>query len=104
LKLDTHGNYTWNDRQWFKGSILSYNFTCPECGEKHVDPLRTLHITSYDYAETLQGGISVYDDLFRWRINGSIHDVINLPDQKYLERCQKIATAYHTDMVITACQ
>ena len=29
LKLDTHGNYTWNDRQWFKGSILSYNFTCP---------------------------------------------------------------------------
>jgi hypothetical protein len=29
LKLDTQGNYTWNDRQWFKGSILSYNFTCP---------------------------------------------------------------------------
>lgn len=33
LKLDHHENYTWDDRKWFKGSILSYNFSCPECGE-----------------------------------------------------------------------
>lgn len=66
--------------------------------------MRTLPISSYDYAETLQGGISVSNDLFRWRINGSIHDVINLPDQNYFERCQKVAAAYHTELVVTACQ
>ncbi len=66
--------------------------------------MATLHISSYDYAETLEGGVSVYDDLFRFRMNGSIHDVINLPDQKFLERCIKVATAFHTDLIVTACQ
>lgn len=113
LKLDTHGNYTWADRKWFIGHVLSYNFTCPECGEdekakvhvrEHVDPLRTLHIAAYDFAETLNGGVAVYEDLIRFRLNGSFHDIINLPDQKFLERCIRVATAWHTDLIVTACQ
>ena len=66
--------------------------------------MRTLHTTSYDYAETLTGGVSVYDDIFRWRTNGSLHDIVNLPDQKFLERCLKITTAFHTELIVTACQ
>lgn len=66
--------------------------------------MATLHISSYDYAETLDGGVSVYDDLFRFRMNGTVRDVINLPDQKFLERCIKVATAFHTDLIVTACQ
>jgi hypothetical protein len=32
LKLDHSQNYTWEDRNWFTGNILGYNFSCPECG------------------------------------------------------------------------
>ena len=34
LKLSSTGNYTWNDRKWFTGHILSYNYSCKECGDK----------------------------------------------------------------------
>jgi len=83
---------------------LGYNFTCPECGEdqhakvhlkEHVDPMATLHLTGYDFAETLFGSVIVNDDLFRLGLNGTVRDVINLPDQKFLERCVKVATAFH---------
>jgi hypothetical protein len=112
VKIHKSGHYAWNDRKWFIGHIVAYNFSCMECGEndssivhvkEHIDFLGAINFVSYDYCETLQGGISVYNDLFRWRINGSIHDVINLPDQKFLERCSRIATAFHTELVVTGC-
>lgn len=46
--------------------------------------MATLHMTGYDFAETLFGSVTVYDDLFRLALNGTVRDVINLPDQKFL--------------------
>lgn len=34
LKLSSQGNYSWDDREWFKGHVLSYNYTCLECDDK----------------------------------------------------------------------
>ena len=31
MKLDKPGNYTWDDRKWFEGNILDYNYTCEQC-------------------------------------------------------------------------
>ena len=94
LKLDAVGNYTWDDRKWFKGNILSYNYTCDQCkdGDKvrireHVDLIGQLPITGYDFAETLKGSVAVYKDLIKFHTNGSIHEVTLLPDQKYQESC-----------------
>ena len=46
--------------------------------------MRNLEITSYDYHETTKGGVSVYDDIFKFHTNGSVKAVINLPDQQLL--------------------
>ena len=88
LKLDATGNYTWDDRKWFTGHVLSYNYTCDQCGDKvkvreHVDQTATLHATAFDYAETIDGGVAVYEDLIKFYINGSIHEIVLLPDQKF---------------------
>lgn len=113
LKLDSSGNFTWDDRKWFDGHILSYNYTCNECGEnetskvhlkEHVDPMQNIHFTAYDYAETLSGGVAINDDLFRFHINGTVRDVINLPDQKLLERCNRVASTFNAALLVTACQ
>lgn len=64
----------------------------------------TVHISGYDFAETTFGSVTVYDDLFRIGLNGTVRDVINLPDQKLLERCLKVATAFHNELIVTACQ
>lgn len=51
---------------------------------EHIDNLQDLHIGGNYYAETLRGGLSVWGDLFRFRPNGTVHEVVNLPDQKQL--------------------
>jgi hypothetical protein len=56
--------------------------------------MRHLNIYSNDFTETLQGGISVHEDLLRWRRNGSIYEFINLPDQKGFETCVRVTTAF----------
>jgi hypothetical protein len=65
--------------------------------------MRHLNFYSKDFVEVLQGGVSLSDDLFRWRLNGSIHDVINLPDQKERETCIKLAAAFHSLLIVSAC-
>lgn len=50
-------------------------------------------ISSNFYTETLFGGLSVWEDLFRFRPNGSIYEINNLPDQKLLERCNRVASS-----------
>lgn len=108
LQLDTSGNYTWNDKSWFTGHVLGYNYTCDQCGDKvkvreHVDQTGVLHVTGFDYAETLTGGVAINEDLIKFHINGSIHEVVLLPDQKFQERCQKVASLFFSEFMVTAC-
>ncbi len=58
---------------------------------EHFDNFADLQLNSYHYAETLMGGISVWQDLFRYRPNGSIYQVNNLPDQDRMEYCLRVA-------------
>jgi hypothetical protein len=52
----------------------------------------------------LNGGISVWDDLFRFRPNGSVWQISTLPDQKRLEKCTRVAAAETEIFAVTACQ
>lgn len=70
---------------------------------EHVQTMRSLPINANDYIETYFGGLSVSEDLFQFHYNGSINKIINLPDQKRYEYCQKIATTYDALLVFTAC-
>ena len=36
------------------------------------------------YTETLFGGLSIWEDLFRYRTNGSVYEIAVIPDQKQL--------------------
>lgn len=107
------GNYEWEDREWFTGNIIHYNYTCSECHQgpnskvrlrEHIDNFNDLHVGGNYYTETLRGGISVWEDLFRFRPNGSVWEISNLPDQKQLERCQRVAAAENEIFAVTACQ
>lgn len=31
VKLDKSGTYSWDDRKWYEGNILDYNYTCAQC-------------------------------------------------------------------------
>lgn len=113
LKAENKGNYEWEDRQWFDGNVIHYNFSCDECHQgqnpkvrirEHIDNFNDFHIGANHYVETLTGGLSVLGDLFRFRPNGSIYGVSNLPDQRYLEKCIKIAAAENELFAVTACQ
>ena len=96
------------------GHITHYNFSCDECGQnkteqkvkgrEHVDFMRKLHVSAYDYHETMKGGVSVYEDIFKFYSNGSIHEIIHLPDQQLLEKCQRITSSQNDDYIVTACQ
>ena len=50
------------------------------------------------------GGISVWQDLFRYRPNGSIYQVNNLPDQDRMEYCLRVAPSELQIFALTACQ
>jgi hypothetical protein len=93
LTASNRGDYQWEDREWFTGNIIHYNYTCDDCHKggdskviirEHIDNLHDLHIGGNYYTETMRGGIGVWDDLFRFRPNGSVYEVSNLPDQKQL--------------------
>jgi len=97
-----HGNYELDDRHWFDGSVIHYNYSCPDCHQgpdskvrirEHFDNFKDMEINSNFYTETLFGGLSVWEDLFRFRPNGSIYAVSNLPDQQLLERRNRVASA-----------
>jgi hypothetical protein len=111
--FEKHGDYEFSDRHWFEGNVLHYNYSCPEChqGEQskvrireHFDNFQDLHMGGNFYTETLFGGISVWEDLFRYRPNGSIYEVSVLPDQKQLERCNRVASSEFEIFSVTACQ
>lgn len=113
LSAGNSGNYEWEDREWFTGNIIHYNYTCSECHNgpnskvrlrEHIDNFNDLHVGGNYYTETLFGGISVWEDLFRFRPNGSVWEISNLPDQKQLERCQRVAAAENEIFAVTACQ
>lgn len=113
LSAGNSGNYEWADREWFTGNIIHYNYTCSDCHQgpnskvllrEHIDNFNDLNVGGNYYTETLLGGISVWDDLFRFRPNGSVWGISNLPDQKQLERCQRVAAAENEIFAVTACQ
>jgi hypothetical protein len=31
LTANNVGNYQWEDREWFTGNIIHYNYTCDDC-------------------------------------------------------------------------
>lgn len=95
LKTVKEGNYSWQDRKWFTGHVLSYNYSCEECNDtergeqkiklrEHVDSITPLQINGNDFIETMFGGIAVHEDLVLFRHNGSVREIINMPDQKLL--------------------
>ena len=115
LKVSKEDNYTWQNRKWFEGHVLNYNYTCKECSTKdgkthkvklreHLDSIQQLQTDGNDFIETLDGGIGVDKDLIIYRHNGSIKEIINLPDQKLLETCIKVAAFETGEFVVTACQ
>lgn len=63
-----------------------------------------MHIFGNFYTETLFGGLSVWEDLFRFRPNGSVYEISMLPDQKQLERCVRTASSEFEIFAVTACQ
>ena len=71
---------------------------------EHIDNFQDLHVGGNYYTETLNGGISVWDDLFRFRPNGSVWQISTLPDQKRLEKCTRVAAAETEIFAVTACQ
>lgn len=46
----------------------------------------------------------MWGDLFRFRPNGSVYQISNLPDQKQLETCNRVASADNEIFAVTACQ
>ncbi len=82
--------------------MINYNYTCKDCNStdgkpakiklrQHLDNFIQLQVDGNDFIETLNGGIAVHEDLYLFRHNGSIKEIINLPDQKFLETCLKVA-------------
>jgi hypothetical protein len=72
------GQYTFDTRKWFTGHILRYNYSCPDCHHgvrlvSHINTTGLLRIGGSDYAETFFGGMALWEDIFRLRINGSIY-------------------------------
>lgn len=69
-----------------------------------MDSITQLQTDGNDFIETLFGGLGVHEDLIKYRHNGSISEIINLPDQKMLETCLKVAAFETAEFVVTACQ
>lgn len=92
---------------------MHYNYTCEDCHKgpdskvrlrEHIDNFVDLNVGGNYYTETPFGGISVWGDLFRFRPNGSVYEISNLPDQKQLESCNRVASADNEIFAVTACQ
>ena len=71
---------------------------------EHIDRMVDLHVGGNHYTESYQGGLSVWNDLFKFRINGSVSQIAGLPDQTILEKCVKVAAAEFEIFAVTACQ
>ena len=65
--------------------------------------MRTIPINANDYIETEDGGLSISQDIFKFRFNGSIQEVFHLPDQNTQEYCQRITTKLGGRTIISAC-
>ena len=48
--------------------------------------------------------MTLWDDLFVYRPNGSIYHVVNLPDQALNEECTRVATAENEFFMVSACK
>ena len=113
LGATLHGEYEWEDREWFEGSVVHYNYSCKECHQgpnskvrlrEHIDRMMEAPVGGNFYTESYWGGVSVWDDLFFYRPNGSIYHVVNLPDQKHNEKCERVASAENEYFTVTACR
>jgi len=31
LKFQNQGNYQWQDRKWWNGNVVNYNYSCEQC-------------------------------------------------------------------------
>jgi len=103
------GQYTFDTRKWFTGHILRYNYSCPNCYNgvrlvSHINTTGLLRIGGSDYTETFFGGMSLWEDLFRLRLNGSISEILLLPDPKEGERCFKVTSTYDELVTVTGCR
>lgn len=100
---------SWDTRLWFKGNILRYNYSCVDCHQKielvsHIHNSAVLNLGGSDYTETFLGGMSLWEDLFRLRMNGSVSEILLLPDPKEGERCHKVTSTYDDLLTITGCR
>lgn len=101
---------TFDTSKWFTGHVLRYNHTCTDCEsnkirvQNPVSYMRRLQMKGTDYAETFRGGILLWDDLFRMHTNGSVRDVILLPDQKMDEQCLRVVSRNDDSLIITGCE
>ena len=91
ITFEQHGTYEFDDSKWFTGNVLNYNYTCDDCHQgpdskvkirEHFDNFKDLHLNGNFYTESIYGGISIWEDLFRLKPNGSVYEVSMLPDQK----------------------
>lgn len=103
------GQYTFDTRKWFTGHILRYNYSCPDCHHgvrlvSHINTTGLLRIGGSDYAETFFGGMALWEDIFRLRINGSIYEILLLPDPKAGERCFKLTSTFDDLVTVTGCR
>jgi hypothetical protein len=101
---------TFETRKWFTGHVLHYNHSCPDCDSRKVRVLnpisymQRLKMRGNDYAETFRGGVLLWDDLFRLHTNGSVRDVILLPDSKMDEQCLRVVSRNDDSLIITGCE
>jgi hypothetical protein len=64
--------------------VINYNYSCEQCPKEnstqptnvklreHIDNIKNLQTGGRDFTETMWGGLSVWNDLFSYRLNGSI--------------------------------
>lgn len=103
------GQLTWDTKNWFVGHILRYEYICTDCHDKirltsHIHNTGMLRIGGADYSETFFGGLALWEDLFRLNINGSIREVLLLPDAKRGERCIKTVSTPDDTLTVTGCR
>lgn len=108
LKASHSSTLSLETRKWWKGHVLRYNYSCSDCKDKvkvydHVHTMRNITLPGRDFAETFFGGIVLWDDLIRLHSNGSVRDILHLPDAKNYETCVRVSSRGDDSLIVTGC-